>query len=365
MSSDAPARRLLARLADEQAIEIEPIAEVRADLAALGVDPARAVALARRLASGAASSPAAALLDRIAQADDGDEEIRRLEQAELAAVRKRLGAEGAASAVAHAQRAAAPTAKVVPLRRRRRLLYGLSGLAAALAASVVLIVGLSSRQLSHAPVPASSAPTSTVASQPAAPQTDSVQARMQPSSNGAAPPAEQQVSRSAAPQLSADAESAVRAKSEADEKAKDVASQPASLADAPQQTAGSVAGQTNEEDLRGGAQANLIAQPFGLDRPVTALLIVDPRLVPADLRQERYPIGNLAARLVDARRLAGGRPIAALVTLRLEDRTADAVVIADVVKESLALRRDLDKTAALPAAPAPTGKSYDIILLDR
>jgi len=364
VSSDAPARRLLARLADEQAIEIEPIAEVRADLAALGVDPARAVALARRLASGAASSPAAALLDRIAQADDDDEEIRRLEQAELAAVRKRLGAEGAASAVAHAQRAAAPAAKVVPLRRRRRLLYGLSGLAAALAASVVLIIGLSSRQLSYqAPRQVSATPV--VAGQPTQSETDSVQARMQPSSNGAAPPAEQQVSRSAAPQLSADAESAVRAKSEADEKAKDVASQPASLADAPQQTAGSVAGQTNEEDLRGGAQANLIAQPFGLDRPVTALLIVDPRLVPADLRQERYPIGNLAARLVDARRLAGGRPIAALVTLRLEDRTADAVVIADVVKESLALRRDLDKTAALPAAPAPTGKSYDIILLDR
>jgi len=350
---------------DEQALETEPIAEVRADLAALGLDPARSVALARRLATGAAS-PAAALLEKIAQAEDDDDEIDRLEQADLAAIRQRLGAEGAASAVAHAQRAARPEAKVVPLRRRRRLIYGMSGLAAALAASLVLIVGLSTQRPSVQVWPAGGS-TSIVASQPVASETDSLQARMQPAGNGPAAPAEQRASLSASPQLSPDAESAARAKSEADEKAKDLATQPAStltLGDAPQQSAGSVTGQSNEENLRGGALANRIAEPFGLDRPVTALLIVDPRFVPASLRQERYPTGDLLTRLVDARRLAGDRTIAALVTLRLDDGTADAVVVAAAPTESLALRRDLDKAAAPPASPA-AGNGYDVILLDR
>src|SRR5262249_58941486 len=69
VTSDAQARRLLALLVDE-AIETEPMAEVRADLAALGLDPARAIALARRLATGATASPAVALLDKVAVAED-------------------------------------------------------------------------------------------------------------------------------------------------------------------------------------------------------------------------------------------------------------------------------------------------------
>src|SRR5262249_27963841 len=158
------------------------IAEVRADLAALGVDPVGSITLARRQATGA-SSPAAALLDKIARAEDDDDEINRLEQADLAAVRQRVGAEGAASAVAHAQRAGRPEAKVVPLRRRRRLIYGLSGLAAALAASLVLIVGLSTQRPSVQVWPAGGS-TSIVASQPVASETVSLQARMQPSGNG-------------------------------------------------------------------------------------------------------------------------------------------------------------------------------------
>ena len=42
-----------------------------------------------------------------------------------------------------------------------------------------------------------------------------------------------------------------------------------------------------------GAQQNQMAAPFGLDRPVTALLIVDPKLVPSDLKQQNYPAGDL------------------------------------------------------------------------
>jgi hypothetical protein len=193
---------------------------------------------------------------------------------------------------------------------------------------------------------------------------------MAPAANGPTQTSQQTVSLSAPPPPSADAETTTRAKSEAGEnEVSQVASQPVSqLADAPAQSAGSVstgaAGQSNTEELRGDALANRIAGPFGLNRPVAALLIVDPKLVPAGLKQENYPTGDLLARLGDARRLAGDRPIAALVTLRLADRTADAVVIAGAAAEP-ELYRDLDKAAAPPASPASAGPGYDVILLDR
>jgi len=373
MTMDAPARRLLALLADEQTIETEPIAEVRADLAALGLDPARAIASARRLVAGSAS-PAVALLGRIAEAEEIDDEIRRLEQADIAAVRRSIEEGATAATIANAQRAAGRDSNVVDLRRQRsrRLIYGLSGLAAALAASLVLIVGLSTRQFSHPArmeVPAES--TSIVASQPVTRATDNLQARLQPAGNGPAQSAEREAALPATPQQSADSETAARAKSEADEnKVARFASQPESrLADTRSQTAGAVAtgaaGQSNTEELRGRALANQIAAPFGLNRPVVALLIVDPKLVPADLKQVNFPTGDLLARLGDARRRVGDRPIAALVTLQLADRTVDAAVITRAADEPQMLRRDLAKTAAPSASPTSAGDGYDVILLDR
>jgi len=373
VTSDAQARRLLALLVDEQAIETEPIAEVRADLAALGLDPARVIGLARRLAASAAS-PAVALFGRIAEAEESDDEIRRLEHADIAAVRRGLEEGATAAAIANAQRAAGRDLNVVGLRRRRsrRLLYGMCGVAAALAASLVLVVGLSTQQHYHPTqmeVPAES--TSIVASQPVTRATDNLQARLQPAGNGPAQSAEQEAPLSTILQQSADAETAARAKSEADEnKVARFASQPESqLADTRSQAAGAAAtgaaGQSNTEELRGDALANQIAAPFGLNRPVAALLIVDPKLVPADLKQENYPAGDLLARLGDARRLAGDRPIAALVTLQLADRTADAVVIAGAANEPQMLRQDLAKTATPSASPTSAGGGYGIILLDR
>ena len=412
MTSDAAARRLLAGLVDEQALEAEPIAEVRADLAALGLDPARAVALARRLAAGAAT-PAAALLRRIDEAEKSDDEIRRLEQADIAAVRRDLAEGTTAAAIANAQRAAGQQANVVGLRRRRprRLLYGLGGVAAALAASVVLYVGLSIHPLyyeAHDKVSGlASAPGKTTSetasltpaeepygsvvdpqvralpaapadsevasgSQPAASVTDNLQARMAPAAEGPAQPAEQAAGMAATPQRSVDAETAARAKSEADEsQAMKLlsAESESQLADAPGQTAGSAttlsAGDASTEEARGDALANQVAMPFGLTRPVAALLIVDPKLVPAGLKQEDYSMGDLLPRLDDARRLAGDRRIAALVTLRLADRTADAAVITAVPAETPALRRDFEKAAEPLAYPVSAGSGYDVILLDR
>jgi hypothetical protein len=417
VTSDAQARRLLALLVDEQAIETEPIADVRVDLAALGLDPARAVAMARRLVAGVAT-PAVTLLGKIDAAEESDDEIHRLEQADIGAVRRNLAAGTTAAATANAQRAAGRQASVVGLRRRRprRLWYGLGGVAAALAASVVFFVGLSTERLhdaardevsglvsttgpkatnetvsAPAPVtppaeepygsvagprmgalPAESADSEAAgASQQPASETDNLQARMQPSATGGSTVTEQVASAPASPQQSVDAETATRAKSEADaKKAAPIASQSLSsqLADAPPQSAGTVAqgeaGQSNTEELRGNALANQIAGPFGLNRPVTALLIVDSRFVPATVKQENYSTGDLRARLGDARRLAGGRPVAALVTLQLGDRPVDAVVIAGPANEPLMLRRDLDKTAEPSNPPASVGGGYDIMLLD-
>ena len=411
MTMDAPARRLLAGLVDEPALETEPIDDVRADLAALGLDPARAVALARRLAAGAAT-PAVTLLGRIEAAAESDDEIRHLEQADIDDVRRNLAAGTTAAAIANAQRAAGRQASVAGLRRRRprRLWYGLGGVAAALAASVVFFVGLSTNRLHDAardeisglvsktgptatnetvsaPAPLTlpaGQPNGTVAdqrmgalpatdsaaagaSQQPASETASLQARMQPSAPGPSTPTEQEESAPASPQQSADAETATRAKSEADEKqAAPNTSQPSSsqLADAPPQPVGAVtqgeAGQSNTEELRGNALANQMAEPFGLNRPVAALLIVDPKLVPTGLKQANYPTGGLLTRLDDARRLAGDRPIAALVTLQLADHTADAIVVASATDE-VALRRDLDKDKT--AAVVSAGAGYDVIPL--
>jgi hypothetical protein len=103
---------------DEQAIETEPIAEVRADLAALGLDSTRAIALARRLAAGAAT-PAVRLLGRIGEAEESDDEIGWLEKADIAALRRDLAEGATAVAIANAQRAAGGQSAVVGLRRRR------------------------------------------------------------------------------------------------------------------------------------------------------------------------------------------------------------------------------------------------------
>jgi hypothetical protein len=561
VSSDAPARRLLAGLVDEQDLETEPIAEVRADLAALGLDSARATALAHRLAAGAAS-PAATLLAKIAAAEDDDDEIARFERAEGDSVRRRLGEGTAAAAIANAQRAAGGRSNVTGLRRRRprRLLYGLGGLAVALAASVVFYVGLSPDQVyrgtremtqpaqkatSSAPAtneigaeqvpvaPPPAQPYGTVvdpnarpspaqsadsgaASSPQAQKslTDSLQSRMQPAGNGPADAAEQ----AAAAQRLAEAEPAPKEpESEADKQATGIVlgGQPQSQAtDTPAQTATSATTgappASDAEEARGGnpqalnqavaeappampderkaedlesARADADAArerrraaqfegssrfdsgapgqqsaqgdgassagsapsqpvqkltrdelaaaleqrrnagsggvlskqqtptqqqpasetaavaaaesgkqeaakpdqrtqtlslaapralstkppPFGLSQPVVALLVVDPKLVPADVQQKDYAKGDLRARLDDARFLAGGRAIVALVTLRVEKRTVDAIIIQDAPSDtSEEPSRGLAVTSTAPQVSAlgPILPGYQLIELD-
>ena len=120
---------------------------------------------------------------------------------------------------------------------------------------------------------------------------------------------------------------------------------------------------TAEEQVRvtGSSSRSL---PFGLTRPVTALLIVDPKLVPANLKQADYSTGDLPARLADARRLVGVGRVAALVTLQLADRTADAaIVLASDERQLGSLLRESEAVAA-SAPVAALAKPYDLILLD-
>lgn len=479
MTGATPARRLLVRLIDEQALETEPIAEVRADLAALGIDPARAIALSRRLAANA-NSPAAALLRRISESEEDDDEIRRLEQMDIGVVRQGLPAGATAATAARARRAVGVDSNVVGLRRRRsrRLLYGLSGVAAAMAASLVFYVGLSTDQPFRLEAPPAASPTF-APSQPAAPPAElegdearlnQLRARLQPQ-----PPADEadaakseladaapqqfsgggiqaaneptasgtqsaaQSAPSASPTAGADEIQPVLVPPRADQQASadtaDMQRQQEALSEELEQSAaiGHLRAESSEQanalqpvdiasgaasgpaapttvpplptpemtiiperkpdlgpsaDLAAGAtdsaatatakeQASKAVQsvaidaaaptappaaPFGLAHPVIALLIVDPALAPPDLRQKDFPVGTLPARLGEAHRLVAGRAVAALVTLRVGNGVADAI-IAEADKT-----RGLSVSSAAPNAESALGPvlpGYELIELDR
>ena len=135
-----PAERLLAMLEDEQAFETLPADDVRADLDAVGVDPAHCIAFARALAGGT-DSPGGQLLGAIDLAEDAADEIARLESADIDAVRAQIPGASAAAIAAEARRRAGEDSNIVaigPRRRSRILRWG--GPAAGIAASVLLVV---------------------------------------------------------------------------------------------------------------------------------------------------------------------------------------------------------------------------------
>lgn len=425
MTAPRPEQALLARLVDEATIESEPIDEIRADLAVFGIDPAGSVRLARRLAAGAAS-PAGQLLGRITEAESLDEELRRLEQADIAQVREQLPSGDSAAAVAHAHRASGRDSNVVGLRRgrSRRLTYALSGLAAALAASLVFYVGVSQNQhqqqqlarletdavaptadkLALAPTePTASIPGATLRKkesfdEPSQPATvaaapagaadaeapgpassptlasDNVQARMEPAASAPEPLAERRAADVETSEAkSSEVASGAAAEAEATDGARSVERSAAvQLGDRKSGEAteidqglflGGATEETQGDELRGDMSANAIMPPLGIDRPVVALLVVDPKLLPAGYRQDQFSMGNLANRLVEARRLAAGAPIAALVTLQYSDGNRDAVVLQQRTPEQPRQNQQTDIVADQTAAGATF--DYEVRLLDR
>lgn len=405
MTAARPEQVLLARLVDEAMVESEPIEEVRQDLAAFGIDPADSIRLARRLAS-SATSPAGKLLGRIAEAESLEDEVRQLEQAEISEVRVAIPSGESAAAVAHAHRASGRDTNVIGLgrRRSRRLTYGLSGLAAALAASVVLYVGVSQHQQKvtqlESDTPAATTPLNDnlqARMEPAASSSDvgvrereNANAPLQPAAVAVAPESppglasdevEQRRDVAAAPEgpaetREADAEALGRAatdvasssvaETEATDSARpadqSVAKDFAKRLDGQQPLVVGGGGEWAPNELKDDMGANVITPPFGIEQPVLALLVVDPSLLPAGYRQEQFSTGALAARLTDARSQAAGRRIVALVTLRYAEGVKDALVVQAGEAESSAHAEGLAVTTQ-EAAQEQLG--YQIELLDR
>ncbi len=360
LAVDAPARRLLAALVDESSLEREPIEDVRADLAALGIDPRRAVALSRRLAA-KADAPADRLLHGIAEAEAGDDELQQLEQADIADIRRRLLAGDAAAAVAEAQRAAGRGSNLVGLRRRRsrRLLYGMGGITAALAASLVLYVGLSTPSLLFAPA------RQTAETPPAAPSDettgDVARYRVEPEPSAAerlAAPEPSVAESEAAPGGRQDAPQPVGSVDQLQALNQPAASDMQSADAAPKQGAEASKSMALRDEVISAAELELLA----VERRITALLVVTPGLVPAEVTQRAYPAGHLPDRLEEARR-AAGQPIAALVTLREADRSYDAAILASPMPGEQRLPEQDAQPGGVPSPPPPGDRLYRIVRL--
>ena len=140
-AATTPARRLLAILEEEGALETRPLEEVLADLEAHGVDPAGPTRLARRLAEHGAG-PAAALLGAVLEDEAAEAEIAALESADLESVRDQLEVGTVATVAAEAQRRAGAQSNVVGLRRRRNRAWAWAGSLVGMAACALIVVGV-------------------------------------------------------------------------------------------------------------------------------------------------------------------------------------------------------------------------------
>ena len=145
-----PAERLLSMLEEEGAVEALPAVEVREELAALGIDPARSIAFAKSLARGG-DSPGKRLMDALLAGKEEDDEIGRIESADIEEVRSQIPHAAAAAIAAEARRKAGIDGNVVGLdarrgKRRRLIVWG--GPLAGIAASVLLVVVMGKAYLS-------------------------------------------------------------------------------------------------------------------------------------------------------------------------------------------------------------------------
>ena len=387
-----PAERLLALLAGET--ETLPAEQVRGDLAALGIDPARSINLAKRLAS-SPPSPGAALLGALGAADEAEREIARIESADIEDVRRQIPEGAAAAIAAEARRKAGADSKVVGIRPRRHspvLRWG--GPLTGIAASILLVVaGLSymNRDLvnsfnggtdelvaAKAPAPEKKSPA------PGEPAEESEitmledskgyradEARKQeketfglfsgkPESDlPAQAPAEQpapvgNLAESVARSFeSADEAVSARARESVKTRGGEAAGAPVPEPEASVADSGMAGGAVDSDSFADRRLAKQIAPGLA------AMLIVEESLAPATLRSQTLPTGGLAGRLEEARRLAGDRPVIALVSI-----------------ESAAGRRDFAQVPLMPrmtqqmAPPPPLAgllgaeaRQYDFIEL--
>ena len=148
-----PARRLLALLEDERSLETRPGDEIRADLAALGIDPDGPIRLARRLAE-RGPDPAATLLDAVIEDEAAEADIAAVESADIDQIRARLQTGTIATVTAEAQRRAGMQSNVVGIKRRRSAVWAWTGSIVGMAACALIVVAVWWPSSDLAPVPA-------------------------------------------------------------------------------------------------------------------------------------------------------------------------------------------------------------------
>jgi len=370
-----PAERLLALLEDEQTVETLPAGEVRAELAGLGVDPSRCVAFARALAGGA-GSPGARLLGSIDMAEEEEDEIARLESADIGEVRARIPEGSAATIAAAARRQAGADSNVVAMKPRRSRILRWGGPLAGIAASVLVAAVLTLQYLN----PARQTVSSEVESYATAPQVESpaepaTRADEADSLARDARPEAQNQRRAAPPGAAADTERLAKQEFRA-------AAPPAATPEAP---ASGLLGNVTEEpaladrpadDLRarqpaaetegaGAVSEQLAAKPDTKGKPVggipaiAATVIVDPSQVSPAVQSQAVPQPDLAARIDEARRLAGNRPVIALY------RIAGPAGRQDFAQVPLApaMTQQMPAPTPLTQLLGPAAQDYDFLAL--
>jgi hypothetical protein len=355
-----PAERLLAMLADERAFETLPGEDVRAELDAVGVDPARCIAFAHALADGT-GSPGGQLLGAIDAAEDEADEITRLESADIDEVRAQIPGSAAAAIAAEARRQAGADSNIVAIKRRRRsrvLRWG--GPAAGIAASVLLIVVVGVQFMDRNGRPMFE----DTRSYTAAPIDDAPAARESRADEAAEPRGlfgaydTEERKRSAdadltdtellAKQQRREAEALLRQQgagtTESLAGTEEFAAKP-DIAEAPakEKPYGDLAGR-----VEGGAAAT-----------VAEIVIVDDSQVPLAVQSQALPRPDLAARVDEARRLAGDRPVIALY------RVAGPAGQQDFVQVPLELAMTQQMPAPMPLTQllGPEAFEYDFLAM--
>lgn len=131
--------RSVAALDDQGSIEIRSLADIKAELAALGIDPSASIEAARVRAR-ERTSPAERLLARLDEADAASSDIDALENADIEDIKTTVPDGMAASVAAGAkQRAGVPT-NVTRLKRQSGRFWGWGGSMVGLAACLLLFV---------------------------------------------------------------------------------------------------------------------------------------------------------------------------------------------------------------------------------
>ncbi len=346
--------RLAAALTGEDALEHRPMAEVRAALAALGVDAEQPIRLAEALAA-APSRPAAMLLLRLAE----DELNHQLDATEARAAGAGGAADDRATASAATQSAVTGQAAVLPVRPAPQRAFGWRSSLLAIAACLVLwlLARPAGYDLPNGPVPKlarepatavgpganapaetagvpadaapATDPAATTAAAPSAIPTPPVPAEVAPSPAVRAKPAA--AANLAAPAPSAPSRLVAEAKRPltAEEHAPAPAIRPAPSRPSVTAQADAVAEPPVVLPLRDLPAAGAAAGPSDPSTAaIRALLVVEPGLLRLlDPAVARLPAGELADALPTARNVAAGRRVAALVEAVHAGEVLTAVLI--------------------------------------